>query len=201
MTTQLDNASIAILIDCYKNCDQSIIENIQKYCIEQDSIKAIFLNSYIEDYILPMDEPFWSNSNTIFNLETKFDELRNQWKNAKFGENSPTHKQMLEPWSRPDQLLLTAFSSLQILYYCNYVNPSIDKIYFFGQAWDMCVKFRPTGWLQINALNYHNMFKTKKTLLSKPECIRFKRSVSYCFDDSWQKLSNGDYRLVKDVWQ
>lgn len=201
MSNQIEGSSIAILIDCWKDCNPAIIKNITQFCVDNSSIKTIILSSYVEDQSLSIDEPYWSNSNNIFNKETKFDELRQQWNSSDFQTQSNTHENLLESWSRPDQLLLAAFSSLQILYYCNYVNPSVDKIYFFGQSWDICVKFRSTGWLQINALNYHDMFKTKKILLSRPECVAFKSEISSSFDSAWSKLPNGDYQLTKDIWQ
>jgi hypothetical protein len=202
MFEQPNTESIAILIDCWTDVNSDLIQNIKNYCVDNTSIKAIFLNSYarLSDN-LSKDEPYWSNSNSIFNLETKFDELRNQWKNALFEHITTTHKDLLKPWTRPDQNLFSAFSSLQILYYCNYINPAVDKIYFFGEAWDICVKYRPTGWMQINALNYHNLFHTKKMLLSRPECVaNSSHQILTEFEHGWQRLPNGDYQLTEDIW-
>ena len=202
MSEHTKSESIAILIDCWSDVNLNLIQNIKNYCVDNSAIKAIFLNSYarLSDN-LSSDEPYWSNSNSIFNLETKFDEIRKQWNNAQFEYTTTTHKNLLNPWTRPDQNLFSAFSSLQILYYCNYINPAVDKIYFFGQEWDVCVKFRPTGWMQLNALNYHTLFHNKKTLLSRPDCVASDSQVISSFDHPWQMLPNGDYILTEDIWE
>lgn len=193
-------SSIAILIDCWLAINSDAIKNIKQYCVDNTSIKTIVLSSYNSFDGVSLHQPYWNNSNELFNSETRFDQLKQEWCNANFEDEPGTVPELLENWTRPDQFLMSAFSSLQILYYCNYVNKDIDKIYFFGRAWDVCVKYRPVGWMEIDSLNFHNLFHTKQTLLTRSGCVcdTENKLVSH-FDDNWEKSPGGNHRLKKII--
>jgi len=197
-------SSIAILIDCWPGTNLNAIKNIKQYCVDNTSIKTICLSSYNSKNTVSPNQPYWNNSNHLFNKQTKWRHLKQEWCNAEFDKGDGTAPELLEDWRRPDQLLICAFSSLQILYYCNFVDRHIDKIYFFGAAWDVCIRNKPTGWMEINALNYHKLFHTRKTLLTRPECVcdtenkLINANVLMPAEDSdWHQLPNGDYYLSK----
>lgn len=210
-TTMYDKQSIAIIIDCWPpsldppETPDWLIPNIKEFCRKKEEIKTIVYSSYCIHGTIESTSPGYNTSTDIFSKETKFDVLRQEWNLVCDKCPSMTHTDLQSDWHRPDQIVLSMFSTTQLLYYCNSINTNIDKIYFFGVAWDVCVKNRPTGWMQINSLNYHNLFHTNKQILSVPNCVgesvkhRTDRRIEY-FDHPWQQLENGDWALSADTW-
>jgi hypothetical protein len=221
MDTKIYNEqSMAILIDCLPNSLATLgypgpptpdwlIPNIKEFCRKKEEIKTIVYSSYCRHDTIESTSPGYNTSTNIFSKETKLDVLRREWNLVCDGIcPSLTHPDLQSDWHRPDQSVLSMFSTTQLLYYCNSINNNINKIYFFGLAWDVCVKHRPTGWMQVNSLNYHNLFHTNKQILSVPNCVGKpfdRRNSMACyrieyFDHPWQQLENGDWVLSADEW-
>ena len=60
-------SSIAILIDCWPGTNSDEIKNIKQYCVDNTSIKTIVLSSYNSHYGVSLHQPYWNNSNELFN--------------------------------------------------------------------------------------------------------------------------------------
>ena len=194
--------SIVIIIDCWPSVPELLVNNIKNTCVSYDHVKTIIFSNYNNRDKISKNDPGFELANSLFCTETKFNELRNQWNNSICDTPTCTHKDLLGNWHRKDQTVISASSALQLLYYCNHIQTNIDQIYFFGHAWDICVKIRPTGWMQLSALQYHKLFYTPKKFLSKPECVvdvNFR--PIYEFNHPWQKLPNGDWYLSDYQWK
>ena len=202
----------AIIVDMWhsydnlkKNNIDVCTENIKKFCIGEKNIKHILLATYSQNnnVSMPKEEPYWSNAELLFNQETKFEAMRAEWENSNFSTVQETCEKLLTDWPREDQNKCAIFSSLQLLYYCNFIDPDISKLYFFGQAWDICVKFRPVGWVNANSFNFHNLFNKKIVIQTNINCVLGENSKFINnIDDPW-KLANcdGTYILTEDMWE
>lgn len=210
---------LAVLIDCWdvahSPCRHSVagthtynqcMQNIQDFCLTEPDLVSVCLATYGEPHTakMPRDGAWWHMADRFFNLETKFDVMRRQWQSTEFEPMDLTHDIIRHMPDRPGQHRFSAFDTVQLLYYCNYVMPEIDRIWFLGAAWDICVKIRPVGWLQIAALKYHNMFLTDKQFLSHQQCT----VTEHCefpeyFDPCWHRAAGSpvlELQLHKIVW-
>lgn len=177
----IDQHSLAIIIDCWEHNDytQSQNDRYKKICqqikhkIESDaSIKAIAIYTAGNGNQTRLESPYYETSLDFFVDTTRWDTLRKSWRSiTPAGEEFSTDSIIRSINLRDDQVVFNVHRDLDILYYCNSVNQTIENIYFFGQYWDKCVKYRSVGWYQINALNLHNLFRTKKNLLTDVNCV------------------------------
>lgn len=202
----------AIIIDMWHNyvtqeesSMHDCVENIKKFCTKEKDIRHILLATYSKNknVSIPKEEPYWSNAELLFNQKTKFEAMRAEWQNSNFGTAQETYEKMLTDWPREDQNKCAIFSSLQLLYYCNFIDPDISKLYFFGQAWDICIKFRPVGWVNANSFNFHNLFHKKINIQTNINCVlddneKFINSI----ENFWKPVNHdGTYILTENVWE
>jgi hypothetical protein len=208
--SELELPGLAIIIDCWNHqriSDEinlrapqyplisppdperynSVMTSIKNFCERDHNIQAIALASYGNDnnHVSCVD-PGWDNAKQFFVNETKLDFLRKMFNSVSASNQEFTHPTIRDIKLRSDQVIFTAFNELQILYYCNNINPSIKNIYFLGAQWEMCVKNRPVGWLQVAGLLYHNMFSSTKNLLTRRDCVYVKKNE--IDDNRWQPL-------------
>jgi len=178
--------ALAVLIDCWSakhsRCARTqsgtaaldqCMQNIQDFCLHEPDLVSVCLATYGEPHTkkVPREGTWWIWGDRFFNQETKFDAMRQAWQHTDFADMEITHPLVRHMPERAGQQRFAAFDTLHILYYCNFVMPEIDSIYFLGTAWDICVKVRPVGWLQVASLQYHDMFVTPKKFLSHRQCV------------------------------
>ena len=148
--------SIAILIDCWESSSLNIkAENcyykINNFLDTTDSIKTIVLASYNCKTEYQIGEYIWYQNNVlmcrqstrkkIIHLKQAHDYL-NRYDNKHAEEktdpiilnyvNSNSHQISMRWWWELEYYLL--------------LHPEIKNIYFFGQAWEECVRTRPLGY-------------------------------------------------------
>jgi len=206
----LEQPSLAILIDCwdepsaistydrldlksYRNCMQSI----KSQCENNPWIKAIAVASYgnANNQIF-IEQPWWNTAENFFFNETQWDRLRNTWLSFDHVDRLGTHEYIRTIETRSDQVIFCAFDILHIMYYCNFIDPSIRNIYFFGSTWNRCVKIRSVGWAEVSSLNHHNLFQTKQNLLTNQNCI-FQTGGPVQLTDPWQRATGNSFILTE----
>jgi hypothetical protein len=180
MNNILERPSMVLLIDCWAQWDkptdsnvQECLNNIKNFCWQNPYVCSIGLASYtggMDSATVSAEEPWHHNAKELFYNTTRWEHLRQTWDSTCFDSDSHTHRIIRDLNVRPDQTQFAVWHTSQLLYYCNHVYPSIENIYVFGIAWDVCVESRPIGWKELNCLNQYNMFTAKKTILSDITC-------------------------------
>lgn len=191
-TEILDQPSLVILIDCCADAtndiDLQVMHNIRKFCFDNQMIKTIALSTFGSPfYPESIEEPWYSNGKSFFYDTNKWHLLRRFWEQVPFSNRSLTHTLIKDMPVRDDQLQILMWDTLQLLYYCNHVNPSIENIFILGFGWDNCLKTRASGWKEIHMLNKYNLFSNKKNILSNVNCV-MKNSQSD-ISTPWVKLT------------
>ena len=208
----LEQPSLAVLIDCwnepraistyhrldlksYRNCMQSI----KLQCESNTWIKAIAVASYGNaNNQISVEQPWWNTAENFFFNETQWDRLRNTWLSFDHVDRPGTHEYIRTIETRPDQVIFCAFDILHIMYYCNFIDPSIRNIYFFGSTWDKCVKIRSVGWAEVSSLNHHNLFQNTQNLLTNQDCIFLEKGPVH-LTDPWQRVTDNTFILTETV--
>lgn len=172
----LDQPSLVILIDCWDNVvndnELQVMNNIRKFCLNNLMVNTIALSTFSDPWNPEsMEEPWYSNGKELFCDTTKWDLLRRSWQQVSFSDRSLTHPLIKDMPVRNDQLQILMWNTMQLLYYCNHINPSIENIFVLGFAWNNCLKTRSTGWKEIYMLNEYNLFSSKKNILSNLNCV------------------------------
>lgn len=207
-------SALAILIDCWdpmcfpentstevKKNYQSIIDNIVNVCKTNLEISAVALAGYSfntdANDTMFYDEEWKQNSDQWFVNETKWDSLRRGWKSIKWDSPSYNHESIRNMTLREDQQRFIAVNDSHIIYYCNYVNPSIDVIYFMGSDWKICVEKRPVGWVQLAGVKLHNLFVNDIDLKINRKCIWSSETKGFpVISDPWESTQTADvYQL------
>jgi hypothetical protein len=187
-TDILNRPTLALLIDCWHdNKDHRIHQTwhrVSDFCKTNPYVQTISLTCYKGyQYDVVLEEPWWRTSNELFNLTTKWDYLVRDWKRFNFiphdtindsiGHPTHTHSSPIirDMQTRPDQIQLTIANTLQLAYYCNFVNPAIENIVIMGRAWDHCLETTAVGWREITYALQYNMFRNVKNLLVKKDCV------------------------------
>lgn len=180
--------SLVIILDCWNDYYDLenynlMLDNIKNFCVSNHNICAVGLSSYhtLKEtertgdannwWAIGQEEPWHSNSKNMFYNTTAWQTLRNLWKSTTFHNYNSTHPVIKDMLLNDNVIKLLLWHNLQILYYCNYVNTSIENIYIFGMSWDMCFKGRPAGWSELSCLNKYNLFSTPKTILTNRNCV------------------------------
>jgi hypothetical protein len=168
---------LVLIIDAWNDRDnkqyQGCLTNIKNFCQTNPYVAAIGLASYlsVDAFILPQEEPWYSQSRELFYQRLRWETLRQIWQQANFVNVSATHPIISNIKARPDQRQFLIWHNLQVLYYCNYINTAIENIYIVGTAWEACLYFRSVGYRELSSLNEVNMFSKKKTILSRTDCV------------------------------
>ncbi len=207
----LDKPSLVILIDCWdgnyglppgKTSDE-LMNNIKDFCINTPQVKAIGLATYNDisnDMCLP-EEPWYSESKNLFHDTVSWELMRETWKQTQFVKSQRSTNPIIRDMKiRDDQVQFALSSSLELLFYCNSINKSIENIYVLGLSWESCLMFRPAGWREISNLNKDNMFFTKKNILSNLTCT-VTPTNEYVTEVSapWVKLDNNFVLLDENL--
>lgn len=188
-----DSPSLAILIDCWDNpCPDyhKVMHEIYNTCIENQNIKAVALSTYLPGHhenIYTVEPGWYEQGKNFFHDTVTWHEIIQSWSRTQSHPVSHTFPLIRDMSLRSDQVGFTLFDGLQLLYYCNYINPSIQNIYFFGATWPKCIKFRPVGFWNVQNLINHNMFRNDIALLTDSSCVYFD-VPGMKFNDAWKQI-------------
>ena len=186
--------SLVLLIDCWptpaNNTTDKTWHNVVEFCYSNPYIQTISAVSYDGyRYDVTIEEPWWSQSDYLFNQTTKWDFLRENWRQFNFLKHNParpcTSPIIRDMKIRPDQTQLMIANTLQLAYYCNYINPSIENIIIMGYAWDHCLKTRAIGWCDLSYSIQYGMFRNVKNILTKKDCVLTADYTQPEFESPW----------------
>lgn len=217
MNHLLDKPSLAVLIDCWStnlffntNKDnlfhETVYKNISNWCFNNPYVQTVALATYplpdpehdssAEMYIVK-DLPWYENSKELFSDTLKLEFIRQNWNQTKTYEadQSITHEYIRNMQLRNDQLGVLTWTTEQIIFYCNDINPGIENIYFFGGIWDICVRIRPVGWLHLASAQHHNMFRTPKNFLTRKDCVIGQTCQPAAILGPWEPVDDQTYLL------
>lgn len=206
----LDRPSLVILIDCWaislSDKQSELMQNIQTFCKTNSFVKAVGLASHVntEQTVFTKEEPWYSQGKDFFYSSHKWESLREVWQKVDFKDSTryQTHPIVRDMKLRSDQRQFLLWSDLQVMYYCNHINPSIENIFVIGQAWDQCLEFRSTGWKSLSNLNQSSMFRKKKTILSRKDCVLKTHSRPLeTIEDPWVELTDNIVMLDETRWK
>ena len=195
-------SSLVVIIDAWSTWPaeyhvKDIMHRIADF-VATDEVGAVALATYSTNQStqVEQDEPYYSNSQQIFCNDTQVDTLRRQWNAYTPVSTGLTDPIISEMTLRDNQFGFVALHPLEIVYYCNCINPSIENIYLTGFMWDMCVKDRNVGYVELNAFNNAGMFSRKQNIFVKADLtVALKGPV--VFDDDWVLVSDQKYRYAK----
>ena len=196
-------SSLVIIIDAWSTwpAEYHVKDTMQRIVdfVSTDEVGAVALATYSTNTLnqVEKDEPFYSNSQQIFCDNTQVDAIRRQW-----NDHIPVYTELTDPvitdmTLRNNQFGFVALHPLQILYYCNSINPSIENIYLTGFMWDKCVKDRNVGYVELNALNRANMFSRKQNIFVKSD-LTDALNGPVAFNDDWVLVSDKKYQYIKN---
>lgn len=195
-------SSLVVIIDAWSTWPaeyhvKEIMHRIADF-VATDEVGAVALATYSTNQSkqVEQDEPFYSNSQQIFCNDTQVDTLRRQWNEYTPVRTGLTDPIISEMTLRDNQFGFVALHPLEIVYYCNCINPSIENIYLTGFMWDMCVKDRNVGYVELNAFNNAGMFSRKQNIFARADLtVALKGPV--VFDHDWVLVSDQKYRYAK----
>lgn len=195
-------SSLVVIIDAWSTWPaeyhvKEIMHRIVDF-VATDEVGAVAIATYSTNQSkqVEQDEPFYSNSQQIFCNDTQVDTLRRQWNAYTPVRTGLTDPIISEMTLRDNQFGFVALHPLEIVYYCNCINPSIENIYLTGFMWDMCVRDRNVGYVELNAFNNAGMFSRKQNIFAKADLtVALKGPV--VFDDDWVLVSDQKYRYAK----
>ena len=195
-------SSLVIVIDVLNiylpEQTDTVAQSIVDFC-KSEEVSAVALASYGNkiDYAVEVqaDQPFFQNSQLFFCDETQSDTIRTQWKALTKVPTSFTHKTIANMPLRHNQVGFIALTSLQILWYCNNINPDIDKIYVTGLHFGECLHFRNVGLIELNALKNAQMFKNTPTILVRSDCT-LSNTGPCVFDDKYEQVDGTTYKYI-----
>ena len=200
---------IAIIIDAWPDYQAETVSAIRDFCQHNDSIKAVALASFslspnrVTQRICETDEPWYSNTKKLFKNTSKIPRLENWWHGLYRDTASTTDARITGMPLREDQVGFFLLDPLQLIYYCNCVDPSIKNFWFFGGAWEVCVKTRPVGWYQLAAFQKNKFFVTEKNFYTRLSCVTGEnRKVRLKIDDPWMPVVDDIFQLDHNriVW-
>lgn len=213
MNTILNKPSLAILIDCWStnrsfntndtdNFRENVYKNITNWCFNNSYVQTIALATYPKtnesmEMSIVKDFPWYENSKELFSESLKLDFIRQNWNrvNKKNPDQTITHEYIRDMQLRNDQLPILTWTTEQILFYCNDINPNIENIYFFGAQWDVCIRHRPVGWLHLASAQYHNMFRYPKNFLTRKDCVIGDQFQPANITGPWESIDDQTYLL------
>jgi len=198
----IERPSLVLIIDAWNDRDteqyRRCLTNIKNFCEASPHVAAIGLASYLstESWLFSQEEPWYSQSKEFFYDRLRWETLRQVWHDAEFTDDIATHSIVSNIAIRSDQRQFLLWHNLQVLYYCNHINTSIENIYVVGTAWEECLRFRSVGYRELSSLNNFNLFSKQKTILSRKDCVLAVGDLPVSdVDYPWQELDGTTVKL------
>lgn len=212
MQIDLNQPTLALLVDCWHDTTDPGIEetwhHVADTCYTNPNIQAIATASYWGfNYDVCQESPWYDESDLLFNQTTKWDLLRKDWSRFNFRDpadlNTDQHinhtSHIIKDMPvRADQLRLNIFNTLQLTYFCNYINPSIRNILLMGRAWGVCLKVRAVGWDEINYSIQYGMFRNPIKLITRSDCVLETTNQHPQILSPWRQFDQLHYYLDPD---
>lgn len=193
--------SIAILIDCWKspitnNSSAKCFNNIINFLDTTESITTVVLATYNCKTERYTPNSIWADNNMslfrnpirkkIIDFKLAFDLLyANSNNNFKSEQTDP----VIWNYLNPSKYQVAMYWWWELEYYLS-LHPEVKNIYFFGAAWEQCVRNRPLGYKSIlEEVTNFNILTNKNCILSEIHSA----SVNIENDPEWQSLGNDIY--------
>jgi hypothetical protein len=191
--------SIAILIDCWETTEaysraEDCYYNITRFIDATESITAVILATYNCKTERLAPNFVWATNATklftntkrrkIIDLNFAFDTLYEQSSNFKPEQTHP----IIWNYENPTKYQISMNWLWQLEYYLS-LHPEIKNIYFFGAAWEQCVRYRSLGYESIsNEIPNLNILTNSKCVLSTNI-----HSFNMENEPDWKSLGNDIY--------
>jgi len=187
--------SIAILIDCWKPSNPRITNNITHFLDSTESITTVILATYSCKTERDVSDSIWSdNARLLFNntkrkkiidLKWAFDTLYTHYNDFKLEQTDP----IIWNYRNPAKYQISMHWLWQLEYYLS-LHPEIKNIYFFGAAWEDCVRYRSLGYESISEeMPNLNILTNSKCIISKFNID----SINMENEPDWKSLGNDIY--------
>jgi len=193
--------SIAILIDCWKSPSLDIdaercYHGITNFLDNTDSIKTIVLASYNCKTEHEKGESIWYQNNRLMckqSTRKKIPHLRyahdylNRYNNKNLIEET---NPIILNYINPNKHQISMLWWWELEYYL-LLHPEIKNIYFFGAAWEICVRTRSLG--------YEAVFEERPDLniLTNEQFVMFEDhslpQVDLSNDPDWVQIEGNTY--------
>lgn len=193
--------SIAILIDCWESPKYNLpliqcYNNINNFLNNTDSIETIVLASYDCRSEFDMDQYIWyqNNNKMCYNairkkiMHLKEADIHFYRYNNKYPEQK-THPMILN-YLNPNKHQISMHWWWELEYYL-LLHSEIKNIYFFGQAWEECLRIRPLG--------YESVLEERPdiNILTNTQCVmRLDHSLpqlDLSNDPDWSRVDGNTY--------
>jgi hypothetical protein len=193
--------SIAILIDCWKSpvpgdALSKCFNNIINFLDATESITTVVLATYNCKTERYTPNSIWADNNMslfsnptrkkIIDLKLAFDLLyANSINNFKPEQTDP----IIWNYLHPAKYQVAMYWWWELEYYL-LLHPEIKNIYFFGMAWEGCVRYRPLGYeAVIEEAPHLNILTNDKCILSEVHS-----APTYIENDlNWKSIDNDIY--------
>jgi hypothetical protein len=191
--------SIAILIDCWKSPGPRVttdkcFNDITRFIDATESITTVILATYSCKTERDADSIWSDNARLLFNntkrkkiidLKWAFDTLYTHHNDFKLQQTDP----IIWNYRNPTKYQISMHWLWQLEYYLS-LHPDIKNIYFFGAAWEDCVRYRSLGYESIsNEIPNLNILTNSKCLISKFNID----SINMENEPDWKSLGNDIY--------
>jgi hypothetical protein len=193
--------SIAILIDCWKSpiensSSKKCFNNIINFLDTTASITTVVLATYNCNTERYTPDSIWADNNMslftnpirkkIIDLKLAFDLLyANSNNNFKSEQTDP----IIWNYLNPSKYQVAMYWWWELEYYL-LLHPEVKNIYFFGAAWEQCVRNRPLGYKSILEEG------TDLNILTNKNCILSENHSSLInlnTNTDWKYLGNDIY--------
>jgi len=181
---QLIGGSIVVLIDCWGEIhpitahniqnQQKLYDNILKEIPKILNLTAVVLSTYHTTEHNNSSNQYYMQSADLFYNAQPIAYVREMYQQLNYEIINSAANQVTDPkilnklWQVP-QLAMT--HPYQLEYYINHVVPHVKNIFFFGQAWNLCVKKRPIGYSPILELIKWNHLAADTRVFTFSNCI------------------------------
>lgn len=193
--------SIAILIDCWKSPvpDDALskcFNNIINFLDATESITTVVLATYNCKSERYTANSIWDNNSNILlknPIKKKIHCLNDAYDYYFKYDNNKNHKlEQTDPtiWNyiNPAKYQISMLWWWELEYYL-LLHPEIKNIYFFGMAWEGCVRYRPLGYDAIlEEVPHLNILTNKNCILSRMHHIPIIEN-----DTNWKSIGNDIY--------
>jgi hypothetical protein len=193
--------SIAILIDCWKSIDEDTsrcFNEITNFIDSTDSIITVILATYNCKTERYTPNSIWADNNMalfknpirkkIIDTKLAFDLLYTH-KNNTFQVQPAQTSPIIWNYLNPNKYQIAMYWWWELEYYL-LLHPEIKNIYFFGMAWEGCVRYRPLGYeAVIEEAPHLNILTNSKCILSE-----IHSDPTYIENDAnWKSIGNDIY--------
>jgi hypothetical protein len=190
----LNQPSAVILIDLWDNYHRpysALITNIISFLDKTDSIESIILATYdAREEISENNIWNYNNYSMCINRNSESEsilKLYREYYNIDINDPNEIQKTVKNILEYPNKFRIRMRRLWELNYFLS-INPNIKNIYILGSAWDICVKIRPLGYLELSKIPNIN-------ILTKQYCVETSRG---CLPDISNEIDW--YHVTDDIY-